>query len=71
MSDTIYEVIGERIRATRKARGLTQEVLAERAGIDRSHMGFIEQGRRHPTISTLAKIAKVLDIPLANLLRGF
>lgn len=70
MSDTIYRTIGQRIRAIRKAQGLTQETLAEHAGIDRSHMGFIEQGRRHPTISTLAKIAHALDIPLTDLFRG-
>ena len=70
MSEFIYQTIGERIRSIRKARGLTQEALAESAAIDRSHMGFIEQGRRKPTIATLAKIAKVLDIPLAELFRG-
>jgi len=69
MSDEIYKTIGERIRSTRKAQGLTQEGLAERANIDRSHMGFIEQGRRQPTISTLAKICQVLHLSLEQLFR--
>lgn len=69
-ADKIYEVIGGRIRSLRKVRGLTQERLADRADIDRSHMGFIEQGRRQPTISTLHKIAGVLDISLEELFRG-
>ena len=69
MSDEIYKTIGERIRSTRKAQGLTQEDLAERAAIDRSHMGFIEQGRRQPTIPTLAKICQVLHLSLEQLFR--
>lgn len=69
MSDEIYKTIGERIRSTRKAQGLTQEGLAEHANIDRSHTGFIEQGRRQPTISTLAKICQVLHLSLEQLFR--
>ena len=69
MTDDIYKVIGERIKKLRKAQGLSQEKLAERAGIDRSHMGFIEQGRRQPTIATLFKLAKTLNISLEKLFR--
>lgn len=69
MTDDIYTVIGERIKKLRKVRGLSQEKLAERAGIDRSHMGFIEQGRRQPTLSTLHKLTKTLDISLEKLFR--
>lgn len=69
-TDDIYKVIGERIRKLRKAQELSQEQLAERAGIDRSHMGFIEQGRRQPTITTLYKLTKSLGISLEELFRG-
>jgi len=65
--DDVYKIIGERIRKLRKARGLSQERLAERAGIDRSHMGFIEQGRRQPTIATLHKLTKTLNVSLSEL----
>ena len=62
--------LGKAIRAKRKERELTQEVLADHAEIDRSHMGFIEQGRRKPTLSTLFKIAKSLDMSLEQLFKG-
>lgn len=68
--DKIHKTIGDRIRSLRKVQGLTQEKLAERAEIDRSHMGFIEQGRRQPTLATLHKIANVLGISLEDLFRG-
>lgn len=70
MTEKIYEIIGERIHEARQTQGLTQEILAERANIDRSHMGFIEQGRRQPTISTLYKLTQVLNISLEDLFRG-
>lgn len=68
-TENIYKVIGERIRKLRKAQELSQERLAERAGIDRSHMGFIEQGRRQPTLTTLYKLTKSLGISLEELFR--
>ena len=68
-TEDIYKIIGERIRTLRKVRKLSQERLAERAGIDRSHMGFIEQGRRQPTTATLYKLTRVLGISLEELFR--
>jgi len=68
--DKIYEQIGQRIVDARKAKGLSQERLAAESHVDRSHMGFIEQGRRKPTLSTLVKIASSLDISLEELFRG-
>lgn len=70
MAKEIYHIIGERIRTTRKSKNLTQESLVEQAGIDRSHMGFIEQGRRRPTIATLKKITDALGITLEELFCG-
>ena len=69
-SDKIHRIIGERIRDIRKQQRLTQEELAEKAGIDRSHMGFIEQGRRQPTVTTLHKIAQALSVSFEKLFRG-
>jgi transcriptional regulator with XRE-family HTH domain len=67
--EDIYKEIGERIIAGRKAKNMSQEQLATDAGIDRSHMGFIEQGRRKPTLSTLFKIAQSLDMTLEQLFK--
>lgn len=66
----VYTEIGKRIVKARNAKGMSQEKLAADSGIDRSHMGFIEQGRRKPTLSTLFKIAKSLGMTLEQLFNG-
>lgn len=68
--DQVDTEIGKRIVSARNAKGMSQEKLAADSGIDRSHMGFIEQGRRKPTLSTLFKIAKSLDMSLEQLFKG-
>lgn len=44
------KALGEAVRSARKAAGLSQEALADAAGIDRSHMGRIERGERNVTL---------------------
>jgi len=68
--DQVYSEIGRRIVNARNASGMSQEKLASDSGIDRSHIGFIEQGRRKPTVSTLYKIANSLDTTLEQLFKG-
>ena len=68
--DVVYKEIGKRIVAARKARNMSQEQLAAVSDIDRSHIGFIEQGRRKPTIATLFKIGKSLHLSLEQLFKG-
>lgn len=68
--DQVYSEIGKRIVQARNAKGMSQEKLASDSGIDRSHIGFIEQGRRKPTVSTLYKIANSLDTTLEQLFKG-
>lgn len=69
-SNEVYTEIGKRIRTARKNLNMTQEKLAVASGIDRSYMGFIEQGRRRPTLSTLIKITQALKMPLEQLFKG-
>jgi len=69
-ADHIYAELGKRIVKARNSKGMSQEKLATESGIDRSHMGFIEQGRRKPTLSTLFKIAQSLGISLEQLFKG-
>ncbi len=68
--DDIYKEIGKRVVSARKKKGMSQEKLATESGVDRSHMGFIEQGRRKPTISTLYRIVQVLDLKLEDLFKS-
>ncbi|MFJ8995645.1 helix-turn-helix transcriptional regulator [Streptomyces sp. NPDC102279] len=61
--------IGERIREARRAARLSQEALAERAGIDRQAINRIELGRQAAYVDNLLRIAYALDLPLADLVR--
>ncbi|MCL4558324.1 MAG: helix-turn-helix transcriptional regulator [Deltaproteobacteria bacterium] len=65
----IKHSIGVQIREIRKSRGLTQEQLAESAGITYKYLGLIERGRTNPSIDTLLGIAAGLDISLDMILR--
>lgn len=59
------ELTGESpIRLWRGHRGLTQQALANRAGISKPYLSQIETGKRQGTIETLSAIARSLDVPL-------
>jgi transcriptional regulator with XRE-family HTH domain len=64
----VSKKIGRRTRQIRIEKGLTQEKLALDAGLNRAYIGYIERGERNPSTETLAKIAKVLKVPLKDLL---
>ncbi len=59
-----YSALGERIRKSRKAKGLSQEKLGEICSISTAHVGHIERGSRIPSLETLFKISKELDISM-------
>lgn len=58
------KLVGERIKYFRNQRGLSQEQLALRAGINTSYAGQLERGEKSPTVDTLGKISTALNIPL-------
>lgn len=62
-------VIGDHIRAARLEANLTQEKLAELAGLDRQSINRIEQGHQAALIDNLIRIAHALNVPLADLVR--
>lgn len=61
---------GKAIRRIRTDRGLSQEQLAERAGLHRNYIGFMERGERNASLKTLCTIARSLDITIGELLSG-
>lgn len=67
----VYKInleLGKKIRRLRKKQdNLSQEKLAEKAGIHRTYMGKIERGESNPPMHTVSKIAKALKIPLSDL----
>lgn len=60
--------LGQAIRARRKALGLTQEALADAAGVDRAHMGKIERGERNVTLLNISRIAGALQLRPSEML---
>jgi transcriptional regulator with XRE-family HTH domain len=61
-------LLGVAIRAARHERGLSQEALADAAGIDRSHMGKIERGERNVSVLNVARVSEALGITIASLM---
>jgi len=54
--------IGQRIAALRKLAGMSQEQLAERAGLQRTHVSRIEAGKYAVTLETIQAIAEALGM---------
>lgn len=63
----VRRAIGERIRDARLHANMSQEMLGERASVDRQAINRIELGHQSPILDTLIRIADVLDIPLRDL----
>ncbi len=56
------------MRHFREHHGWSQELLAEKADLNRSYLGEVERGRAIPSLATAAKLATALGIPLSGLL---
>ena len=68
--DPLLRGLGWRVRQLREVKGWTQEVLAGRAGLDRSYIAGIEAGLRNPSTKALAKVARALDVKLSVMFQG-
>ena len=65
--DDIKCLVGKRVRALRKERGLTQEGLGWRAELHYTYIGAVERGEKNCSIETLDKISKALSINIYDL----
>ena len=68
---TVLARFGKTLRELRTERGLSQDELAARAGLDRNYIGMIERGERNPAIVNVVKIAEALGVPPSELFRAF
>lgn len=66
--DRIYKELGSRLQAHRKAANLTQAVVAEGVGLNRTSISNIEKGRQRIPLHMLFAFSKVLGIPAVKLL---
>jgi transcriptional regulator with XRE-family HTH domain len=62
--------LGAQIRTIREEKGLSQERLADLAGLHRNFIGLIERGQRNPTFMTLIAISSELGLALSDLIDG-
>ncbi len=66
----IQTLVGARLKSYRTYAGMSQEKLAEEAGVHPTYIGQIERGEKNLTLKSLAKICAALQVPLATLLEG-
>jgi transcriptional regulator with XRE-family HTH domain len=62
----IKQKIGERIKELRREKNLSQEAVAYNAGIVRSFMTHIENGRRNVSVETLEKVLSGLEVSFSD-----
>ncbi|WP_426138822.1 helix-turn-helix domain-containing protein [Psychrobacter sp. TWR1-1-1] len=67
-TDERMVAFGKRVREVRKSKGISQEKLAEMAGIDRSYMGNIERGEKNITLKKIYEICDALQIDIKLLI---
>lgn len=58
------------LRQEREKRGLSMNLVAERAGLSQQMVSYVERDMRNPTLETLLRIASALEIDLAKVLQS-
>ena len=66
----IQRHIGDTIRALRNKKGWSQDVFADRSGLNRANVGEVERGESNVTIQTLKIIADTLGVRIVDLVKG-
>lgn len=69
MRDVVHLYFGQVIREMRQRAGLTQEELGEKAGLQRNFISSLELAQKQPSLVTVFKIAKALNISADELIR--
>ena len=67
-SKNILEIFGENVQKYRKERQISQEKLAEIAGVHRTYVGMIERAEKNITLRNMEKIANALGVKIKDLL---
>jgi transcriptional regulator with XRE-family HTH domain len=62
MGDKLSAIVGNNIKKYRKTLNISQEELAEKAGLHRTYIGGIERGERNITLDSLQVIATALNV---------
>ncbi|MDQ3547459.1 MAG: helix-turn-helix domain-containing protein [Chloroflexota bacterium] len=61
-TDNLLTAFGKRLRELRLAQGLSQEALAEAAGLDRTYVSSCERGKRNISLTNIHRLATALNV---------
>jgi transcriptional regulator with XRE-family HTH domain len=67
MGEPVLEYFGRKIRAERIKQNLSQEELADLAGVHRTYVGMIERAEKNITLKNIAKLATALGVEISDL----
>jgi len=65
----VAKSFGNAVRELRLKKGITQQEVADKCGLDLSYVGGIERGSRNPTLGVIHALAQVLDVKPSDLLK--
>jgi transcriptional regulator with XRE-family HTH domain len=68
MHHNINELFGANCKALRERKGFTQDKVAEGSELSLSYLSMLEQGKANPTLATVEKLAKGLDVDVVDVL---
>ena len=66
----ILEVFGQNVRNLRVEQGLSQEQLADKAGLHRTYVGMIERAEKNITLCNIEKLAKAMNVKVSTLVNN-
>lgn len=69
MSSNTRRIFARRLRQIRQVRGLSQEELADMAGLHRTYVGSVERSERNVSIDNMERLAIALEVDITELLR--
>lgn len=61
--EDLKKIISKNVKAKRKEAGITQSKLADKCGLSLTYISHVEQGLKWPSVKTVNKIARALNIP--------
>lgn len=68
-NENILEFFGNNLQKIRKGKHISQEKLAEMAGVHRTYVGMIERAEKNITLRNMERLAKALDVHITELLK--
>ena len=63
----VRKKLGSKVQRLRRELGISQEELADRAGLHRTYVSGVERGVRNPTLTVIEKLAQALGVTIAAL----